>query len=95
MERLRAVLPRLGIPVDETLDMSRPCVLAAQKINWVCVQVQGSNSPLLLCPGEIPPVELPPALRTNSRRMWSCWWESRGGHRDGSKAGPPSTLETG
>lgn len=84
MERLRAVLPRLGIPVDEALDVSQQCVLAAQKTNWVWVQ--GGDSPLLLCPGEIPPAS---SSGTDSRRMWSCWRESRGSRRDGPKAGAP------
>lgn len=73
-------LPRLGIPVAETLDVSWPCVVSAWKINRVWVQ--GSDFPLL-CPGGAAS-----SSGTNGRRMGSCWWESRGGHRDGLKAGP-------
>ncbi|GAB0188099.1 hypothetical protein GRJ2_001275200 [Grus japonensis] len=57
----------LGMLVDEKLDMTWPCVLAAQKANRVlgCIRSGTSRSReviLPLCSCETPPKELRPAL---------------------------------
>ena len=78
----------LGVLVDENLNMSQRCVLAAQKANgsWALSeeerggqQGRGGDFPSLLCPCEDPSGVLCPGLGILSRgKMWSCWRGSSG-----------------
>ncbi|GAB0175459.1 cAMP-dependent protein kinase inhibitor alpha [Grus japonensis] len=87
----------LGVLIDEKLNMTQQCALAAQKANCVlgCIKrsvtSRSREGILPLCS----PLLRPPCSAASSsgiprtRRTWSCWSESRGGHRDDPRAGAP------
>ncbi|GAB0199164.1 hypothetical protein GRJ2_002381800 [Grus japonensis] len=87
----------LGVLVDEKLNMSWQCALAAQKANRVlgCItSSMTSRSREGILP-LYPALVRPPCSTASSsgvprtRRTWSCWSESRGGHEDDQRAGAP------
>ncbi|PKU42123.1 rna-directed dna polymerase from mobile element jockey- hypothetical protein [Limosa lapponica baueri] len=63
----------LGVLMDEKLNMSRQCVLAAQKAKCILgcrmrgQQVEGGDSAPLLCSGETPSGGLCPALESSAQ----------------------------
>ena len=83
----------LRLLVDENLDTSQQCVLAAQRANCILKcgqQVNRGDSVLLLCSGEIPPGVLHPALEPPAQEghgaVGVCLEE---GHKDDPRAGVP------
>ncbi|PKU41064.1 hypothetical protein llap_8639 [Limosa lapponica baueri] len=59
----------LRVLVDEKLNMSRQCALAAQWHQKKCgQQVEGGDSAPLLCSGETPPGVLCPALESSTQK---------------------------
>jgi len=82
----------LGVPVDEKLDMSHQCALAAQKANCYPAldrkkrgqQVEGVPP---LCSGETPLGVLHPALEPSAQERPEVGPEE--GHKNGLRAGAP------
>lgn len=70
----------LGVLVDEQLNMSQLCALAAQKVSWAPSEEEGEggNCPSLPCPYEAPFRADAPGLE-KAQRMWKCWNRCRGG----------------
>ncbi|KAJ7407727.1 hypothetical protein WISP_124849 [Willisornis vidua] len=87
----------LMVFVDEKLNVSQQSVLTAQKANCVLGCIKSSMCGTLregilpLCSTLVRPhqeccIQL---WGHNARQMWSCWNESRGGHKDDQRAGAP------
>jgi len=86
----------LGVLVDEKMDMTRQCALAAQKVNHILGCIKSSTASrareviLPLCCGETPPGVLCPALEPSAQ-------EGHGpvgagpeeGHKDDQRDGTP------
>jgi len=88
----------LGVLVDEKLNMTSQCALAAQKANRTlgCIPSSvGSRARegiLPLCPALLRPPPGSPASSSGALRTgqtWTCWSGSRGGPSNDPKAGTP------
>ena len=86
----------LGVLIDERLDMSRQCALAAQRANCVlgCIKRSVASRAreviLLLCSGETSPGVLRSALEPSAQEGHGTVGAGpKEGYRNDSKAGAP------
>ena len=91
----------LGVRIDERVDTSRQCALAAQRANRILGCIKRSVASRVregILPLDSALVRPPwsPASSSgapNIRRTWMCWSRSRGGHEDDPRAGAPLLRE--
>jgi len=87
----------LGVLVDEKLNMSQQCTLAAQKVNGILGSIRRvvasrdrEGYPSLLCPHKALTGVLSPSLGPTIHERWGAIEEgSEEGHKDDHRAGVP------